>query len=70
MRAARHAKRSSTTFPRLSGDPVVQYLIEEAVFERMHFDEIRNRSRDIPTTTMTEPDPSMAAAQAFAEGRT
>jgi hypothetical protein len=45
----------------------VQYLIEEAVFERVTIEEARQRAEDLGTTNV-EPDP-MADARAFAEGR-
>lgn len=50
----------------MTGDDVVQFLIEEAVFERLAFMETRDRADSLPGPL--EPDP-MQRARDFAEGR-
>ncbi len=45
----------------------MQYLIEEAVFERLEIEELRKRASDAPA--LSSLDPAMDQAQAFAEGR-
>lgn len=50
---------------------MTQFCVEEAVFERLHFEDLMNRTSAVEAAADPDPveDPALTAARAFAEGR-